>query len=56
MPSWGKLLPNNCQEIFRRNLVFACSYSALLRRCFICYEILDPLRVVRLEGGGYISE
>ena len=28
--SWGKLLPSNCQGIFRRrNLVFVCSYSAL---------------------------
>ena len=26
-----------------------------LRRCPIC-EIPDPLRIVRLEGGGYISE
>ena len=26
------------------------------RRCPICCEILDPLRIVRLEGGGYISE
>ena len=25
-------------------------------RCPICYEILDPLGIVRLEGGGYISE
>ena len=24
--------------------------------CPICYEILDPLGIVRLEGGGYISE
>ena len=26
------------------------------RRCLIYYEILDPLRIIRLEGGGYISE
>ena len=26
------------------------------RRCPICCEILDPLGIVRLEGGGYISE
>ena len=26
------------------------------RRCPICYEILDPLGIVRLEEGGYISE
>ena len=26
------------------------------RRCPICCEILDPLAIVRLEGGGYINE
>ena len=26
------------------------------RRCPICCEILDPLRIVRLERGRYISE
>ena len=26
------------------------------RRCPVCCEILDPLEIVRLEGGGYISE
>ena len=26
------------------------------RRCPICCEILDPLGIVRPEGGGYISE
>ena len=26
------------------------------RRCPICYEILDPLAIIRLERGGYISE
>ena len=26
------------------------------RRCSICCEILDPFGIVRLEGGGYISE
>ena len=26
------------------------------RRCPICFEILDPQGIVRLEGGGYISE
>ena len=25
------------------------------RRCLICCEILDPLGIVRLEEGGYIS-
>ena len=57
MPSWGKSLPSNCQGIFRRrNLVFVCSYSALPKECPNCCEILDPLGIVRLEGGGYISE
>ena len=56
-PSWGKLLPSNCQGIVtRRNLVFVCLYSALPKRCPICCEIFDPLGIVRLEGGGYISE
>ena len=26
------------------------------RRCLVCCEILDPLKIVRLEGVGYISE
>ena len=26
------------------------------RRCPVCCEILNPLGIVRLEGGGYISE
>ena len=26
------------------------------RKCPVCCEILDPLGIVRLEGGGYISE
>ena len=26
------------------------------RRCPICYEILDPPRIVRLEGGGDLNE
>ena len=34
-----------------------CAHILLLpRRCPICYEILDPLGIVRLEEGGYISE
>ena len=34
-------------------------YACILpspRRCPICYEILDPLGIFRLEGEGYISE
>ena len=30
--------------------------SCNTRRCPICYEILDSLGIVRLEGGGYINE
>ena len=26
------------------------------RRCPVCCEILDPLGIIRLEGGGYRSE
>ena len=26
------------------------------RRCPICYETLDPLGIVRVEGRGYITE
>ena len=26
------------------------------RRCPVCCEILDPLGIVKLEGGGYITE
>ena len=26
------------------------------RKCPVYYEILDPLGIIRLEGGGYISE
>ena len=34
-----------------------CAHILLsLRRCPICCEILDTLRIVRLEGAGYISE
>ena len=34
-------------------------YACILpspRRCPVCYEILDPLGIIRLEGGGYVSE
>ena len=36
---------------------FLCAHILLSsRRCLIYYEILDPLRIIRLEGGGYRSE
>ena len=56
MPSWGKY-----QAIARGFLGeetwFLCArILPSPRRCPICYEILNPLGIVRLEGGGYISE
>ena len=55
--SWGKLLPSNRQGIFRRKIWSLCAHILPSpRRCPICCEILDPLGIVRLEGGGYISE
>ena len=53
----GKILPSNSQGILGEETWFLC--ACILpspRRCPICYEVLDPLRIVRLEGGGYISE
>ena len=56
-PSRGKLLPSDRQGIFR---IGSWSLYALIlpspRRCPVCCEILDPLGIVRLEGGGYRSE
>ena len=57
MLSWGKLLPSYLQEIVRRKTWSLCArILPSPRRCPICCEILDPLGMVRLEGGGYISE
>ena len=57
MLSGGKLLLGNCEGASRgRNLVFVRLYFALPRRCPTCCEILDPLRIARIEGGGCISE
>ena len=40
-----------------KEIWFLCACILLSpRRRPICYEILDPLGIVRLEGGGYISE
>ena len=57
-----RLGTNYCQIIVRglwveetRSLL--CARILLSpRRCPICCGILNPLRIVRLEGGGYISE
>ena len=53
----GKLLPSNHQGIFRIGnwSLYACILPSPWR-CPICCEIIDPLGIVRLEGGGYISE
>ena len=57
MLSWGKLLPSYLQEIVRRKTWSLCArILPSPRRRPICCEILDPLGIVRLEGGGYISE
>ena len=57
MLSGGKPLLGNCEGASRgRNLVFVRLYFALPRRCPTCCEILDPLRIARIEGGGCISE
>ena len=56
-PSQGKLLPSARQGIFR--IGNWSLYARILpspRRCPVCCEILDPLGIVRLEGGGYRSE
>ena len=57
MLSGGKLLPSDHQGIFRkRNWSLYAHILPSSRRCPVCCEILDPLGIVRLEGGGYISE
>ena len=56
-PSQGKLLPSNRQGIFRiGNWSLYAHILPSPRRCPVCCEILDPLGIVRLEGGGYRSE
>ena len=57
MWSQGKLLPSHHQGIVRRrNLALCAHILPSPRRCPICCETLDLLGIVRLEGGGYISE
>ena len=53
----GKVITSDHQGIFRIGNWYL--YAHILpspRRCPICCEILDPLGIVRLEGGGYRSE
>ncbi|CAI9156404.1 unnamed protein product [Rangifer tarandus platyrhynchus] len=57
LPSWGKLLPSIARGLLGEETWSLCAKNLPSpRRCPICYEILDPLGTVRLEGGGYISE
>ena len=57
MPSQGRLLPSDCQRIFRiGNWSLYAHILPSPRRCPVCCEILDSLGIVRLEGGGYRSE
>ena len=57
-----RLGTNYCQTIVRglwgeETWSLLCAHVLLSpRRCPICHGILNPLRIVRLEGGGYISE
>ena len=54
--SQEKLLPGDRQGIFKiRNWSLYARILPSPRRCPVCCEI-DPLRIVRLEGGGYKSE
>ena len=53
----GKIITSDRQGIFRIGNGFL--YVHILpspRRCPVCCEMLDPLGIVRLEEGGYISE
>ena len=57
MLSQGKLLPSDHQGFLRkRNWSLYARILPSPRRCPVCCEILDPLRIVRLEGGEYRSE
>ena len=59
----SRCLGTNYSQTFVRGLWGEETWSLLCarillspRRCPICCGILNPLRIVRLEGGGYISE
>ena len=52
-----KLLPGNCKRVTGgRNLVSVYTYLPSPRRCPICCESLNPLKLVKVEKGKYISE
>ena len=53
----GKIITSDRQGTFRvGNWSLYAHILPSPRRYPICCEILDPLGIVRLEGGGYISE
>ena len=53
----GEIITSDHQGIFRiGNWSLYAHILPCSRRCPICCEILDPLGIVRLEGGGYIRE
>ena len=53
----GKIITSDHQGIFRiGNWSLYAHILPSPRRCPVCCEILDLLGIVRLEGGGYISE
>ena len=56
MPSWGKYQAIARGFLGEETWSLCARTLSSPRRCPICCEILDPLRIVRLEGGGHISE
>ena len=56
MPSWGKYPALARGFLGEETWSWCARILPLPRRCPICCEILDPLGIVRLEGGEYVSE
>ena len=49
----GKIITSDSQGIFRIGNFSLYAHILLSRRtCPVCCEILDPLGILRLEGGG----
>ena len=49
----------NYYQVIARGFLNWSLYACILpshKRCPVCCKILDPLGIVRLEGGGYRSE
>ena len=56
-PSWGKVYQEIARGFLGEEISFLCArILPSPRRCLICYEILELLGIIKLEGGGYISE